>query len=251
METLGAAWARFTNLINAGPNLSLPDHVLLHHFHLALSKDATLQLDLSLGGSFTCNTISERKAILEKILENTPYTSIYDEFPKVVESAPDQQEEAPTTEFEIPSNPNHNPVVKEPPIKGTYHTSRDDELHPFTCPFEFEVDLSLDDEFRNSLECPNSTSSYASNSYMRHEVKSKDEISSELIEGEPMHIEAIFILSPSMPTLNVSSKTILDLRGELMAISAITMTYPSLVKDSNSHEKESASPKTRDFVNEQ
>ena len=38
-ETLGEAWARFNNLINTGPNLSLPNHVLLHHFHLGLSKD--------------------------------------------------------------------------------------------------------------------------------------------------------------------------------------------------------------------
>ena len=62
--TLGAAWARFSSLINTGPNLSLPDDVLLYHFHLGLSKEAALQLDLSLGGSFTHNYISEGKAIL-------------------------------------------------------------------------------------------------------------------------------------------------------------------------------------------
>ena len=28
METLGAAWARFISLINSGPKLSLPDHIL-------------------------------------------------------------------------------------------------------------------------------------------------------------------------------------------------------------------------------
>ena len=88
-ETLEVAWARFTNLINAGPNLSLPDHVLLHHFHLGLSKEAALHLDISSGGSFTHNTIGEGKVILEKILENIPYTGIYDEFPKVVELGPD------------------------------------------------------------------------------------------------------------------------------------------------------------------
>ena len=119
-ETLGAAWARFFSLINTGLNLSLPDHVLLYHFHLGLSKEAALQLDLSSRGSFTHKTISEGKAILEKILENTPCTGIFDEFPKEeVEPSPGQQEEAHATESEIPSNPSHDMVAKEPPIEGT------------------------------------------------------------------------------------------------------------------------------------
>jgi len=77
---------------------------------------------------------------------------------------------------------------------------------------------------------------------MRHQGKFKDEISNEPIEGEPIHIEAISILSPSMPTFNVSSKSVLDPRGKLMSISLTTMTYPNLVKDLNCHEKESAPP---------
>jgi hypothetical protein len=49
----------------------LPDHAILHHFHLGLSKEAALHLDISSGGSFSHKTISEEKAILEKILKNT------------------------------------------------------------------------------------------------------------------------------------------------------------------------------------
>jgi hypothetical protein len=99
-ETLGEAWARFTDLINTGPNLSLPDHILLNHFHLGLSKEAADYLDISSGGSFKHMTISEGKAILKKILENTPYTDIYDESPKeIVESSPDQEEEVLATVF--------------------------------------------------------------------------------------------------------------------------------------------------------
>jgi hypothetical protein len=81
-ETLGAAWARFTSLINSSPNIALPDHVLHYHFYRGLSKEAALHLDIASGGSFSHKLISEGKAILEKILENTPYTSIFDEFPK-------------------------------------------------------------------------------------------------------------------------------------------------------------------------
>ena len=61
---------------------------------------------------------------------------------------------------------------------------------------------------------------------MRHQGKFKDEISNEPIEGEPIHIKAISIISPSMPTINVSSKSIF--RGELMSI--------SLVEDLNYHD---------------
>ena len=122
-ETLGAAWARFTDLINIGPNLSLPDHVILNHFHLGLSKESAFNLDISSGGSFKHMTISEGKAILEKIFENTPYTDIYDEFPKeIVESSPDQEEEVLVTISEISLNLSHDPVAIEPPIKGMHQT---------------------------------------------------------------------------------------------------------------------------------
>ena len=69
----------------------MPDHVLLQHFHYGLSREATLFLDISSGGSFSHKTVSEGKAILDKILENTPYTGIYDEFPEEVELAPSQK----------------------------------------------------------------------------------------------------------------------------------------------------------------
>ena len=92
-ETLGTTWARFISLINSSPNLSLSDHVLLHHFHLGLSTEAALHLDISLGGSFSHKTISEGKAILQKIFENTPYSGVFYEFPEEeVEPSSDQQE---------------------------------------------------------------------------------------------------------------------------------------------------------------
>ena len=45
-ESIGATWARFSKLTHAGPNLSIPDHVLLQHFWLGLSKESALQLDV-------------------------------------------------------------------------------------------------------------------------------------------------------------------------------------------------------------
>ena len=98
-------------------------------------------------------TISEGKAILKKILENTPYTDIYDESPKEIEeSSPDQEEEALATISEIPLNPSLEPVADEPPIKGMHQTQEDDEPHSSSFPFEFEEDLFED--FGNASNLP-------------------------------------------------------------------------------------------------
>jgi hypothetical protein len=70
------------SLTNSGSTLSLPKNILLEHFYLGLNKEVALHLDTASGGSFSHDTINEGKAILEKILENTPYTGIFDEFPK-------------------------------------------------------------------------------------------------------------------------------------------------------------------------
>ena len=104
-ETLGAAWARFSNLIASGPDLSMPEHVLLQHFHYGLSKEAALFLDTSSGGSFSHKTVSEGKAILDKILENTPYTGVY-------ETSPEPKDETPATELETPLDSSHELVVE-------------------------------------------------------------------------------------------------------------------------------------------
>ena len=107
-ETLGAAWARFTSLSDSGPNLSLSSHVLYYHFYRGLNKEAALYLDIASGGSFTHKLTDEGRAILERILENTAYIGIYDEFPeeeKEVKPDPKPKDEELATELEIP--PDH------------------------------------------------------------------------------------------------------------------------------------------------
>ena len=46
--------------------------MLLQHFWLGLSKESTLQLDITTRGSFTDKTTKEGEALLDHILENTP-----------------------------------------------------------------------------------------------------------------------------------------------------------------------------------
>jgi hypothetical protein len=48
---------------------------------MGLDDESAKFLDISSGGSFSHLTLSERKEILGKILESTPYIGIFDEFP--------------------------------------------------------------------------------------------------------------------------------------------------------------------------
>jgi hypothetical protein len=97
----------------------LPDHVLHYHFYRGLSKEAALHLDIASGGSFSHKLISEGKAILEKILKNTPYTSIFDEFPKEekeIEPSPE-----PKDNESIPGQEKECLIAKSQPLQFQFH----------------------------------------------------------------------------------------------------------------------------------
>ena len=68
-ESIGAAWARFSMLIHAGLDLSLPESMLLHLFCLGLDIEAAIYLDMTIGWSFTHKTTMEQKKVLAHILE--------------------------------------------------------------------------------------------------------------------------------------------------------------------------------------
>jgi hypothetical protein len=94
----------------------LPDHVLHYHFYRGLSKEAALHLDITLEGSFSHKLISEGKAILEKIHENTPYTSFFDKFPKEekeIEPSPE-----PKDKESIPRQENEVLIAKSQPLQS-------------------------------------------------------------------------------------------------------------------------------------
>jgi hypothetical protein len=117
--------------------LSIPDHVLLQHFCLGLSKQSTLQLDTTAGGSFTHKTIAEGEALLERILENTSFTKSL----PVVE--PSSHEEVPLTKsapllltyLDSTTEPSPKPKIMD-----------EEEIQPPEFSFEFEDDLFKDFE---------------------------------------------------------------------------------------------------------
>jgi hypothetical protein len=192
----------------------LPDKVLYYHFYRGLNKEAALHLDIASGGSFSHRIASEEKAILERILENTPYTGIFDELPEEeeIEPSPEHREETPSDQGEDitiassqpfqsqdlaihpePSISQNLARVKEiPPLKDPFEPSIGDfgrtiKSHPYKSP---PIDYNPDPFEEKSLsECP----------YKGHWEELKDGMSYDAIEGEQSYIEDNTIFSPSMP----------------------------------------------------
>jgi hypothetical protein len=129
-EYLGAAWASFSLLTQSGPDLSLPDHVLLQHFRYGLDKESAENLDISTGGSFAHKTTAEGRELLDLILENdsfgrseaVPKVEIIHEEPLHVELEPDSTAESSSRSQEL----------------------EEEEIHPPEIPFQFEEDLFED-----------------------------------------------------------------------------------------------------------
>lgn len=111
-ESLGAAWARFTNSLASGPDLGIPEPILLQHFIMGLDVELAKFLDTSSGASFAHLTPSEGKVVLGKILENTPYMGFFFEFLDEKEPKPDALSKLKPTKEELvhsKSNPKDTP----------------------------------------------------------------------------------------------------------------------------------------------
>jgi len=78
-ESLGAAWPRYTELISSGPDLGIPEAMHLQNFACGLRTNSATFLDKTSGGSFLHKTVSEAKAILDRILNNT---RVYEDLPE-------------------------------------------------------------------------------------------------------------------------------------------------------------------------
>ena len=138
-ETFGAAWARFNDIISSGPDLTIPDPILLQHVYLGLSKETAHYLDIASGGSFFHLSPRGGKDVLNKIAENTPYTGIHDECPKIDDSQP-QEQEALETKASNPSLTQPSSSLPEPITEPL----EDEEESPLEFPFEIEDNLFED-----------------------------------------------------------------------------------------------------------
>jgi hypothetical protein len=98
--------------VESGPDLDIAEPILLQHFHDGLGPESAVFLDSSSGGSFAHLTLSRCKDILGKILENTPYPGIFDEFP-------DEEEEP------MPNTLSEPKPIEEEPIFPTIQSVED------------------------------------------------------------------------------------------------------------------------------
>ena len=80
-----------------------------------LSKDSIQSLDIASRGAFLCLSVSEERTILDKIIRNTPCTSIHDELAKEKESSPAQEKEVLITKLK-PLQSKDLAINPEPPI---------------------------------------------------------------------------------------------------------------------------------------
>jgi hypothetical protein len=93
-------------------------------------------------------TPSEGRNFLNKILENTPYTSIFDEFPEeevdeILELENEVSPIQPTPVTALLSEP-----IKVEPLVENHHSLEDEETHPMD--FISEIEDDLFSEFGNA-----------------------------------------------------------------------------------------------------
>jgi hypothetical protein len=65
-------WECFNTLLKIGPNLAIPDPILLQHFFMGLNRKTSKHLNTTSGGSFLHVSTNAGRSILTKILEDVP-----------------------------------------------------------------------------------------------------------------------------------------------------------------------------------
>jgi hypothetical protein len=81
-ESLGAVWARFMLMADSGPPHGISEEMLTHHFVGGLNPESAHFMNVASHGSNMFKTVAEVRAKLEKVLDSTQYTGVFDDPPK-------------------------------------------------------------------------------------------------------------------------------------------------------------------------
>ena len=95
-----------------------------------------------MGGAFLHLSDSEGRAILDTILENSPYTDVHDDSPKEKDILTPKQEVLIAKSLPIPSKALAADLIP----RQFLGTPKEEEIHPLELPFELEEDLYPDVE---------------------------------------------------------------------------------------------------------
>ena len=128
-ETIGAAWSRFKILLWSGPDMTIPDEVIIQHFFAGLSSAAGQYLNLACGGSFVHCTAIKCREILDRIQEQFSFNDIHEPVPLTT-----------SVEHASPSTVDEDPV----PVPS------EDDASSSGSPFHFEDEI-FDDYGNTSL----------------------------------------------------------------------------------------------------
>jgi hypothetical protein len=115
--------------VESGPDLGIAEPVLLQHFRDGLRSKSAVFSDSSSGGSFAHLTLSQCKDILGKILENIPYTGVFDEFPNEEEEPMPNTISKPKPLEEEPIFPTIQSIEDCTPLTKTWFT--DEPFQPY------------------------------------------------------------------------------------------------------------------------
>ena len=128
-ESLGAAWERFMHLGTSGPPHKIAEEMLMQHFIYGLNPESERFLNLASEGSVFYKIAAEVRTILEKILNSTAYTNVFDDPPEP-EVPPTERQPLHILSVVASPTPPHIEEVTEPP-KSSGHESLLEELPMF------------------------------------------------------------------------------------------------------------------------
>jgi hypothetical protein len=137
-ESVGAAWARFSHLLELSSDMSILEDVSLCTFYMRVDMESAQELDLLAGGSFEHQSPMEWIEILEFFLEASPSHTSHNE--------PHQESELIheshlIDEFEL-SPCTSDDLSREPSMES--RTPKEEEIQPSEFSHIFEKDSSGD-----------------------------------------------------------------------------------------------------------
>jgi hypothetical protein len=91
-ESLGAVWERFMLMANSRPPHGIPEEMLLQHFVGGLNSENMHFMNVASEGSVMYKTVAEVRTILEKVLDNTQPTGVFDDPPKPTDQPKEKQQ---------------------------------------------------------------------------------------------------------------------------------------------------------------
>ena len=128
-ESIGAAWARFSNFLASSPDWSIPDDICLHIFYTGLDMDSACDLDIAAGGSFMHRTPIEGREILDHILGNSSFVA----YPCEPQQESQSHLESPSSAEFYPCSSQDSSVEPSPEPR----TSKEEEIQPSKFSFQF------------------------------------------------------------------------------------------------------------------